>query len=695
MTDHETHRGDAMVLVKAVDADDEKLLAAVIDLGDRNRKTLGFLPHAAFRQAAQAGTLLAAVDGGRLAGYALYGLPADRVRLTHLCVEDAYRGQGVNGDLVEEISKRHRDRLGIVLKCRKNYGLEKMWTRLGFQVRTEVDGRGEAREPLVVWWRSHGHPDLFTDLESTALVSAAMDCNVFADLHSSYGRNGSEETKALSAEWLTGLLELVVLPQLVDEIHAITQNTERRAQFHALERYRQPALEQVDFEQMRRALIEAAWEELGLEIPRADNDLEDLAYVVQARAAGVPYLITRDAGLLELSPVAEKVCGVRILRPADIVLAIDELRRKQVYQPGSVLGTALTTTAVPAGQEQQQTVFLNKPNGERQKAFKARLRDLAARPDQWNRQQIVDGDGHLLALYCHGIRNGELHVPLLRVNEQHPLGPTLARQLLFLLRQRCRAEHAEVLRLTDPHPQRAVLAAAEEDAFQPVGTERVALVLDQITDTASLDARVASIAARLGLDLPGFNGPLPAAAASAVEHAWWPLKITDAQLPTFLVPIRPKWAYELFGFPEGLLTRDNQLGLSREHVYYRSPHSRGESAPARILWYASTDKSAGVSAVIGCSRLEQCVTDSGPRLYQQFRHLGVYQRKDVLETCDPRTGEAMALRFSDTALFPSTVSYRRLVELGARHGQNVNVQSVFKISPQLFRALYEEGHRLR
>jgi hypothetical protein len=289
-----------------------------------------------------------------------------------------------------------------------------------------------------------------------------------------------------------------------------------------------------------------------------------------------------------------------------------------------------------------------------------------------------------------------LRVPLLRVDEQHPLGATLARQLLFLLRQRCRTEGVEVLRLSDPHPQRAVLAAAEEDAFRPAGdASLVALVLDRISETTALDAHVASIARRLGLTLPTLTAPLPAAAASAVEHAWWPLKITDAQLPTFLVPVRPRWAYELFGYPEGLLSRDHNLGLSREHVYYRSPRPRGETAPARILWYASSDNTMGVSAVFACSRLEQCVTDASEQLYRQFKHLGVYRRKDVREISDKQTGQAMALRFSDTGLFPSPVPYKRLVQLGARYGQKVNVQSVFKISPELFRALYEEGHRLR
>ncbi|MFM9499672.1 hypothetical protein ACKI1Q_39545 [Streptomyces galilaeus] len=46
-----------------------------------------------------------------------------------------------------------------------------------------------------------------TDLESPALVTTAMDCNVFADLYSTYNRNGAEETKAVSAQWLVAAFD--------------------------------------------------------------------------------------------------------------------------------------------------------------------------------------------------------------------------------------------------------------------------------------------------------------------------------------------------------------------------------------------------------------------------------------------------------------------------------------------------------
>lgn len=71
------------------------LVGEVVTLADQSRGTLGFMPQAAFQNAAFAGTLVAAIQEDRVVGYALYGLPRQIVRLTHLCVADDARGQGV------------------------------------------------------------------------------------------------------------------------------------------------------------------------------------------------------------------------------------------------------------------------------------------------------------------------------------------------------------------------------------------------------------------------------------------------------------------------------------------------------------------------------------------------------------------------------------------------------------------------
>ncbi|MFD7662352.1 GNAT family N-acetyltransferase [Streptomyces sp. NPDC059788] len=80
------------------------------------------------------GGLLVAVEHGEVIGYALFGLPkrSPHVRLAHLCVAGEHCGNGVTRLLVEEIRRRHRDRLGIKAKCRRDYGISDMWTSLGF-----------------------------------------------------------------------------------------------------------------------------------------------------------------------------------------------------------------------------------------------------------------------------------------------------------------------------------------------------------------------------------------------------------------------------------------------------------------------------------------------------------------------------------------------------------------------------------
>jgi hypothetical protein len=62
--------------------------------------------------------------------------------------------------------------------------------------------------------------------------------------------------------------------------------------------------------------------------------------------------------------------------------------------------------------------------------------------------------------------------------------------------------------------------------------------------------------------------------------------------------------------PRILMPRQDRLGISREHVYYRSPRPRVEQAPARLVWYVTGSGTDGLAAIIGCSRLEEAAATS-------------------------------------------------------------------------------------
>jgi hypothetical protein len=171
----------------------------------------------------------------------------------------------------------------------------------------------------------------------------------------------------------------------------------------------------------------------------------------------------------------------------------------------------------------------------------------------------------------------------------------------------------------------------------------------------------------------------------------WPAKITDSELPSYLIPIKHIWSADLFGVPKTLLPRPDKLGLSREHVYYRSPRPQVEQAPARLMWYVTDSPPNGLAAVIGCSRLEEVVRDTPTALYNAYRHLGVWPKDQITRAA--HNGQALALRFTDTEIFSRQVSLRRLHQLAAQDGKKLSLRSPQKISPNLFAAIYQEGHQ--
>ena len=207
----------------------EELIVKAIALGDRYTKTLGLLTPPAYEKAAEDGGLLVAVEAGEVIGYALFGLPkrSARIRLAHLCVAEEERGRGIAGRLVEGIKERYPQRLGIKAKCRRDYDLSGMWRSLGFVPDGEVRGRGRDGEILDGWWLDLGHPDLFTEMESDALLVVTVDHGVFADLRGLTDTTGAEESRALEAGWMADLVEFAYTPQLVHQIRDLTDTAEQ------------------------------------------------------------------------------------------------------------------------------------------------------------------------------------------------------------------------------------------------------------------------------------------------------------------------------------------------------------------------------------------------------------------------------------------------------------------------------------
>jgi predicted transcriptional regulator len=237
--------------------------------------------------------------------------------------------------------------------------------------------------------------------------------------------------------------------------------------------------------------------------------------------------------------------------------------------------------------------------------------------------------------------------------------------------------------VTDPHSGPKVAASLEEDSFVADGDEYSSVLVDART----VEAAKSMLPAAHDLFKTLSAGGLSPTQLARVEQRLWPAKLLDGALANYIVSIQPRWANELFSLQDTLLERPSLLGLSREHVYYRSPGGN-PTAPARLLWYASGTGRNGIGAVVATSQLAEVVTDTAARLYRRFAHLGVYRLDDIASRA--KRDCASALRFVDTERFPQPVTLERLRSLNVI-SQTAPLLSPLRIDAKAYGVVYEKG----
>lgn len=668
------------------------LVEKAITLGDEAKARLGFLPHEVYRAAADTRTLIVATRDDQVAGYALFDLPRSRVRLVHLCVAQNQRSSGVARALMEWISEAHRDRLEIRLKCRRDYGLDDMWMRLGFRPVAEVPGRGRDAQTLVMWRRDHGFPDLLTNIPEPLQLTAAIDFNIFRDLYDRPARPNSTDSCALTADHLRGQLNLVVTQALYAEIQGVPDGRRRSeylqaSSFHEMARYSSQAAG--DFRD--RLLREVHRRHPAY--PDTPQDHADVQHLAAAAAAGVTVFITKDRDLAEkCSDAAEVTLGIRILSPVDVILQVDELTRAEAYRPAAfMIGTAYRIVEGGLSFESMIGDFANSEAGESRKRFLRHVRTFLINPLGWRRRIVLDGDGNPIACFIFSASGRDLDVPVLRVREGQ-IAETLARQILFHLRQHLRLQGSGSIRVTDRGVPPWVVRALLPDGLEPFASGYRGQVIDCCGSSEEVEKSLRA-SGMAGERVPALMPGLSAIAAAQFERGFWPVKLIDSQLPTWLISIQPRWAADLFGVPATLFDRSESLGLSREHVYYRSPGGPLIVAPARLVWYMSQgDSPPAVPGVIGSSLLDRVTVDSPQKLHETFRHLGVWDETQIVGSA--RDDVAQALRFTDTEIYPARISRATLNSLTTNLGMSFHPpQAPRKISAELFSAIYREGRR--
>ena len=687
---------------------DEKspYLENVIKLGDANSKILGFLAEGAFRNFAIKKQILVALDDKKnLCGYLLYNInqKGKSVSIVHLCVEPSYRQQGIAFALVDNLKKITKDFfLGIRIHCRRDYEINKVWPKFGFFAMNEKQGRSKQGSILTVWWFDHGHPTLFTLADKQEIgpkLPVVIDANIFYDLQKSPQSVTIKESHSLLAEWLN--VELHLTPEIYNEINRHKNGTERKRGWRFIKAFKELNILDDEFQKTREQLRSFFQKKMS------DSDESDLRQLARAIANNMRFFVTRDIALQNKSEEIYKNFGMQIISPSYLITYQDELMREIEYQPIKLAGKINIKRV-----DSEQIVLLEKQfdalQWKTKAQFKQHLQPYLAEPRIFE-TVIIQSAGQLLALIVYGRKNQhELEIPIFRFT-QNSLSATLARYLLLKTVLDSLVEKRVLTKITDLNLSAEVIDALREQGFVLIKNHWIKASLQIVGTAKQLVAELTSIGNNLP-QISQYATQMTEAIESSlsnnnrgllyIERSLWPTKITDLDIPTFVVPIQPDWAMQLFDFnlaKQDIFGGEPSLILKVENVYYRANHSSPKelTAPARILWYVGKGKGnyQGTMSIRACSYLDEVVIDKPKVLFSRFKRLGVYEWKDVFETAKQNLNkDIMAFRFSNTEIFNHPIHRNELKEIWKQESDvNFHIQKPIFISNLLFFHLYHKG----
>ena len=285
--------------------------------------------------------------------------------------------------------------------------MAEIWVRGSLTIRL---AGGKTRTDLTFWWFDNGHPTLFTDaiLEQVkSKTCAVIDSNVFFDLADDQ-RAGHAESSSLLADWLSDSVEVCVTDEILNDINRSPSEEERRRSRGLVTQFTCLPCNNGILTTVTQALRQFF---PGKNHPRDESDLWQIARTI---ASNAQLFVTRDQDLLDLSEKLYEGFGVNVLRPTDLIIRLDELRRENEYLPQRLAGTLSEVRLVQSGHETLLTdKFRALSLGESTSIFQDHLRRILASPDQTNCYLALDTLKEPIALFAYSHQRPDtLEIPL-------------------------------------------------------------------------------------------------------------------------------------------------------------------------------------------------------------------------------------------------------------------------------------------
>lgn len=674
----------------------------VVDLGDQQQKIFRFLRRSVYEGYAKNPGIFIALSGQELVGYLMWSTNNRQreVRIWQLCVKHEYQKQGIarllNNAVIEQTKTNMRR---IRLECLADYGLDELWKRLGYACVDNKPAKTE-NDHLNIWVLEYIHP------EYRSIFELNSEDNMFAiDAKTLYSLLHVQS----KSQDLLGLLHDLKICITYEICNEISDNNDY------------DLLNAINF--LVKHSDTASFQEYNSKIKQyldSNNlNLEEtyIRHIARCAASGVPYFITSWDSLLRISSEIYVKFGVRPVTFEQSQDIRENLADYLEYPP----------------------ILLAHSSFEKVTLTVSDISNISNLVYQFNSQQDFDSISKMLRSFttdeeslCYTLSYNnkpyvciaesrsepdQLSIPFLRILDQSILAKSIASYAVnCLLKKAISCNFSQII------VNGLALGEMEKDILKGEYFIKSNLNNDWIKicpHSVMSSQEILQYLQTVALNLQGYSqaskilcaqlsasdfGEYPSRSID-LERILWPLKISDSGLESFIVPIKPEAAKELFDeklAQETLFGVQNEsLFLNLESVYYKSKQAPlgMKQSPYRILWYVSKSKDEGghtqLQSIRACSQVDQVIFGSPQELYEKFQHLGFYKLEQVQACASSRNAQIMAIKFSHTELFDNPVSLREVIGIltpGA--SKNISFQSARLISAEHFMQIYKLGFNI-
>jgi len=503
-----------------------------------NRATLGLMPKDAFKECILKKWILIAEIDAQVVAYLQFRYTAKNQTLSivHLCVDISSRGQGLAEKLIDKLVEDFKSKArGIKLNCRSDYTqATSFWTRYNFQAKGQLPSRGNNRNVhLIVWWFNFGREDLFS-IQKNDKIKAVLDFNIIAKLMDISVSDGiKDEIVQLQSDWLVSEVEYYQTSETTNEIFRDTNTTRRERSRLFLKDF--PELN------IHKPSIKVAENELLKLFPgNSDNDRSDRRQVAEFIISGFPYFVTLDDGILKHAKEIFTIYQCKIITPSTLISEIDLSINAEDYYPNKLSGNNFSVEKLkPAEREEVDTIFLNTGAGEKKSIFSSLVNDLVAKPTGC--VQLVKEAGKIVALFGYHEVEELFIVPVIRT-KQYSLRQTIFIQNVNDLVKHALSKAKSFIIISDQfltEVEKQILTASGFFSQDEVYIRGIKSGLYQST---ALKSELIDIGAKIPelKTLINVINEKSLLEALTLEKLLWPLKISDVDIPCFIIPIKPK-----------------------------------------------------------------------------------------------------------------------------------------------------------